>query len=324
MGKKLLVLWGTALLAHAGIGDVKERKAQAHAAYLAGRYSESESRYRAVLADCGREASLSCAVVRENLGVALRAQGRVAEARPYMEEAAAQIAELAGVDSPEAVTARTNLAGLYWSTGELAKAAELSSTLIQSAGEVTAVTLYGNLSAAAIGMGRMEEAAGYARKGVELAKRVLPGNDPRHAAVLNNLAQACRFTGRFQEAEALYREALRMWEASLGDSHPDLARGLMNLAAFYHERGREAGAEQLYLRSAAILEKAEPTLALVARNELADVLRAELRYTEARKLAHTTLAKIEATMPVTDARVVRAQQNWQRLIAETNRIAMQK
>jgi tetratricopeptide (TPR) repeat protein len=321
MGKMLLTLLGTALLAHAGIGDTKERKAQAHAAYVAGRYAEAEAGYRSVLAECGKEISLSCAAVRENLGVALRAQGRVAEARPLMEEAAARIAELAGPGSPEAVTARTNLAAIYWSTGELAKATELSRALIETAGEITAVTLYGNLSAAAIGMGRMEEAADYARKGVELARRVMPANDPRHAAVLNNLAQACRFTGRYQEAEALYRDAIRMWEASLGDTHPDLARGLMNLAVFYHERGREAGAEQLYLRAAKLLEKAEPGLALVARNELADVLRAELRYTEAKKLAHTTLARIEATMPAGDARVVRAQQNWQRLMSETNRVA---
>jgi tetratricopeptide (TPR) repeat protein len=316
MGKTLVTLLGTALLMHAGMADGQERKERAHAAYVAGRYAEAEAGYRGLHADCRGQQSLSCAVVLENLGVVLRAQGRIAEARPLMEEASVRIAEFAGPDSPEAIAASTNLAGLYWSTGEFAKAAQLSRTLIQVAGEATAVTLYGNLSAAAIGMGQMEEAVEYARQGVDLARGALPAQDPRRAAVLNNLAQACRFTGRFQEAETNYREALAIWETALGPSHPDLARGLMNLAAFYHEREREAGAEQLYLRAAAILETSDPALALVARNELADVLRAELRYTEARKLARATLARMEATLPAGDSRLLRASSNWQRLLAE--------
>lgn len=321
MGKTLATILGTVLMAYGGSGDIKERKVRAHAAYVGGRYAEAEAGYRSLHADCGRQESLSCAVVSENLGVVLRAQGRVAEARPLMEEASTRIAELAGADSSEAVAAWTNLAGLYWSTGELAKAAELSRHLIVVAGEATAVTLYGNLSAAAIGMGQMEEAVEYAQQGVDLARRALPTQDSRRAAVLNNLAQACRFTGRFQEAEANYREAVAIWESTLGPAHPDLARGLMNLAAFYHDRGREAGAEQLYLRAAAVLEKADPVLALVARNELADVLRAELRYTEAKKLARTTLSRLEATLPAGDTRLTRASSNFQRLVAETSRVA---
>jgi hypothetical protein len=95
----------------------------------------------------------------------------------------------------------------------------------------------------------------------------------------------------------------------------------MNLAAFYHERGREAGSEQLYLRAAAILEKADPLLGLVARNELADVLRAELRYTEATRLAKSTLARLQTTLPSGDSRLIRAQQNWSRLTAETHALA---
>jgi tetratricopeptide (TPR) repeat protein len=321
MGKTLLTMFVTVLLADAGSGDLEQRKVRAHAAFVAGRYAEAEAGYRALLGHCGPEMSLSCAAVTENLGVVLRARGRIAEARPLMEAGSARIAELAGADSPEAAAARTNLAALYWSTGEHAEASQISRTLLESAAGPTAVTLYGNLSAAAIGMGQMDQAAEYARQGLDLARRVLPANDPRRAAVLNNLAQAYRFTGRFQEAEPLYREALAIWERALGDAHPDLGRGMMNLAAFYHERGREAGAEQLYLRAVAILEKADAALALVARNELADVLRAQLRYTEAKKLAHTTLTRMESDLPAGDVRLVRARSNWARLVAETSRVA---
>jgi tetratricopeptide (TPR) repeat protein len=318
MGKTLVALIGVALLAHAELGVAIEWKERAHAAYVAGHFVEAEAGYRSALEAFGAQRCLARAVAAENLGVALRAQGKTAEARPVMEEATLEIADLAGAESPEALQARTNLAALYWSQGDAARASKLSRTLVDLVDDRVAVTLYGNLAAASIGLGELEQAEIDARHGLELARRVFPAGDVRQAPLLNNLAQVCRFTGRYLEAETLYREAIRIWEEAVGQDHPDLARGLMNLAAFYHERGREAGAEQLYLRAAAILEKADPGLALVARNELADVLRGELRYTEAKKLARTTLAQMEAMLPGGDARLVRALQNWARLEAEVH------
>ena len=55
---------------------------------------------------------------------------------------------------------------------------------------------------------------------------------------------------------------------------------------------------------------------LVARNELADVMRAQVRYTEARKLARATLAQMEGAMQPDDPRLIRAKANWARLCAE--------
>lgn len=318
MGTTLVALIAVALLAHAELGVATEWKERAHAAYVAGHYAEAEAGYRSALKAFGAQRCLARAVATENLGVALRAQGKTAEARPLMEEATVEIADLAGPESQEALLAKTNLAALYWSQGDSARAANLSRTLVDLVEDRAAVTLYGNLAAASIGLGDLEQADADARRGLELARRVFPAGDLREAPLLNNLAQVCRFTGRFLEAETLYREAIRIWETSLGEDHPDLARGLMNLAAFYHERNREAGAEQLYLRAAAILEKADPGLALVARNELADVLRGELRYTEARKLARATLSQMEATLAPGDPRLIRALQNWARLEAQVH------
>ncbi len=343
-----MVTFAAVVLSHAGMRDTSELRTRAHEAYLAGRFAEAEMDYRGVLAACLGQRSLACAAARENLGVAIRAQGRGAEARPMLEAALAEITALAGPTSPEAIQAARNMAALYWTIGELAKAgemalragdrtmlasvyvaqrrfpeaAELLHALLPSADDATAVVLYGNLAATSLGTWQLAEAEKYARQGVELGRRALPEGDPKLAVVLNNLAQVCRFTGRYLEAERDYREALAIWEKSVGPSDPDYARGLMNLAAFYHERDREAGAEQLYSRAAAILEKADPALALVARNELADVLRGELRYTEARKLARSTLRRMEAALPADDPRLARARDNWERLTAETQRTAV--
>jgi Mrp family chromosome partitioning ATPase len=94
----------------------------------------------------------------------------------------------------------------------------------------------------------------------------------------------------------------------------------MNLAALYHERGRETGAEDLYMRAAEIFEAAQGRNmpeALVVRNELADVLRAERRYTEAARLARTTLSAMQSLLPEDDPRLQRARVNFARLQQET-------
>jgi tetratricopeptide (TPR) repeat protein len=267
-----------------------------------------------------------------------------------MEEALREISALAGSESPEAVQATSNLSALYWSVGELAKAetlalradnrkilalvyvaqrrfaeaSKLLTTLMETADDASAVNFYGNLASVSLGVGNLEQAEAYAQRAVEIAQCVLPEGHPSRAAVLNNRAQVYRFTGRYQEAETDYRAALGIWEKTVGTLHPDYARGLVNLAAFYHERGREAGAEQLYLRAVEILEGADPNLVLVARNELADVMRAQLRYTEARKLSRETLAQMEGVMRVDDPRLIRAKANSARLMAEMQHVVVAK
>ena len=178
---------------------------------MAGHYTEAEALYRSALAAFGDVRSLARAVAMENLGVSLREQGRVAEARPLMEEATQEIAALAGEDSPEAGAARSNLAALYWSAGEMARASKLSRALLESVNETIAVTLYGNLAAASISMGNMEQAETDARRGLELANRVLPEIDARRAALLDEPGAGLPVLGRYLEAETLYREALRVW-----------------------------------------------------------------------------------------------------------------
>jgi tetratricopeptide (TPR) repeat protein len=345
MGKIFAIFAMAALSGQAELKDVTELTKRAHEAYVAGRYAEAEAGYRHVLAGLGKEHSIAHAAAMENLGASLRSLGRLAEARPLMEEAARELGALAGPDSPEAIQATSNLAALYWSAGDLAKAeamavragtrktqamvyiaqrryaeaTKLLLSLLESADETDAVSLYGNLAAASIGMNDFAQAEIYAQRGLALADCALPRNHPGRAAVLNNRAQVYRFTGRYLEAETDYREALAIWEETVGPSHPDYARVLVNLAGFYHDRGREAGAEQLYLRAIAILETVDPMLSLVARNELADVLRGEVRYTEARKLARSTLAQMEGAFEAGDPRLVRAKANWARLLAETKK-----
>jgi tetratricopeptide (TPR) repeat protein len=182
---------------------------------------------------------------------------------------------------------------------------------------------YTLLTTIAMGRGEYGEAEGFARRALYFARAALPAGHQSLATAWNNLAQACRFEGRYYlEAERGYREAIGIWEESLGPWHPDLAKGLINFAAFYHERGRETGAEVLYARAAEILEKTfgkDHVRALVVRNELADVLRGERRYTESDKLGRATLAALEKALRPGDPRLVQALRNRARLLRDTRR-----
>jgi hypothetical protein len=48
-------------------------------------------------------------------------------------------------------------------------------------------------------------------------------------------------------------------------------------------------------------------------------MRAQVRYTEARKLARSTLAQMEGAMQSGDPRLIRAKANWARLSAEVKK-----
>src|SRR5712692_1529231 len=117
------LLWmASAVWAQAEAKDGIELNAAGHELYLAARYHDAEATYRRALQAFGAETSLDRAVTMENLGVALRAQGRLVEAQELLEQSLFEIRQLTGADSLHTGLALANLAALYWSSGNLAKA----------------------------------------------------------------------------------------------------------------------------------------------------------------------------------------------------------
>jgi tetratricopeptide (TPR) repeat protein len=304
------------------------------------------------------EALRGRAMATANLGTVLRATGRYADAEPLLLESLKQLETAAGPDSADVAHTLTSIAALYRSQGNLARAevfalraskigapkdqadarlnlasiyieeqrydeaeALLQPELDRAQGTVAAV-LYNNLATAATARKDFARSEELARTALESARRSVPETHPLVATILNNMAQACRFQGKFLDAETNYRKAIEIWEAALGPVHPDVARGLMNLASFYHERGRDSGAESLYRRAAEIFADrlGETSIdTLIARNELAEVLRTEHRYVESEKLVHATLASLENKLKPQDPRFARALVNHARLLHDTRR-----
>ena len=182
-------------------------------------------------------------------------------------------------------------------------------------------TSYNNRAAIALGQQRLADAESLLRRAFELIETAAVGA-PVRAAMWNNLAQLRRFQKNYLDAEKYYRQAIDLWKQALGERHPNVAKSYMNLAAFYHERGRESGAEDLYRRAAEILESTysrEDPLPLVARNELAEVLRAERRFSESERLALATHSALEKAVGSGDPRFLRALENYARLLDDLKR-----
>jgi tetratricopeptide (TPR) repeat protein len=361
MKTMLMLLAGAALLPGAALDSATDLNNAGTRLYAEARYSEAEALFRRAMAawvQTGPEGQRGLARVLGNLGAALRATGRYSEAERLLLEAVGQMQAAMGPESADTGCALHNLAALYLTEGDLAKAEEgalragplvdeterpanrqlLASiyikqgrhdeaeTILKPAAEGAEgkllLTIELNRTVSAIARIHLADAAEYAQRAVDLARCSLPARHPAMGVALNNRAQVARFQGRYMEAERDYREAIQIWEDSLGPGHPDVAKGMMNLAAFYHERGRETGAEDLYERAALTLEriygKGSAEL-LVARNELADVLRAERRYTESERMGRTTLKALEKTLDARDPRVVRAVANYERLLGETRK-----
>lgn len=290
-----------------------------------GRYPEAESR----LSDSLKQVealegpdSLDYAVTATNLGAVYWSLGDLANAQNFVLRADAIFAHSPASDSR--FGNRQILGSIYIAQQRYQAAEELLQPMLEGASDTQAASIYNSLSSASIGLGAYAQAEEQARRSVELARRVLPAAHPVLGASLNNLAQALRFQGHFLEAEKFYRDALAVWEETHGPEHPDVAKGLINLGAFYHERGREAGAEDLYARGIAIMERAygkDDLRTVAARNELADVFRAQRRYTESEKLERSTLPALEQALQPQNPILVRALSNWARLLSETKRPA---
>ena len=292
---------------------------------IQGRHAEARALLTEALLDLektsGRE-SLDAGRAASALAALYQASARPAEAEILASRACRIFARDPGATESDRSDAAVVLASVYIEQNRGAAAGELLTELLGRGESTLVLRAHNDLAAIAIRRGDLDMAEALLSRALEMAPRVLPEIHPTRAAALNNVAQVRRFQQRYLEAEQLYREALAIWEKALGPRHPDTARGMLNLAALHHERGREKAAEELYRRAASIFSEAygeDHELALIARAELAEVLRAERRYSESKRLTLSALPALETRLGAGDPRVVRAAENYRRLLLESGR-----
>ncbi|GLY39611.1 hypothetical protein Amsp01_056350 [Amycolatopsis sp. NBRC 101858] len=144
----------------------------------------------------------------------------------------------------------------------------------------------GNLATTLSELGRLDEAEREHRVVFEASARVLGPEHPNTLISRNNLAHALRALGRLDEAEREHRAELEASARVLGPEHPDTLISRNNLATTLRALGRLDEAEREHRAeleaSARVLGPEHPNT-LTSRNNLALTLRALGRLDEAER-----------------------------------------
>jgi len=112
-----------------------------------------------------------------------------------------------------------------------------------------------NLAALYKSMGDYAKAEPLYKQTLRILNKTVGEEHPRYAMSLNNLALLYSSMGDYAKAEPLYKQALEIEKKALGEEHPDYATSLHNLAALYESMGEYAKAEPLLRRVLGIAEQ---------------------------------------------------------------------
>ena len=156
-----------------------------------------------------------------DLGVVLREEGELAEARALLNEAVAESRRFDGGEGRESALATLELGFLDFRE-----------------------QAYDDASA------RLEPA-------LSRLTSLVGAHHPDRATALYALGWTRARQGRPQEAEQMLREAHAIWLASLGETHPETIASYQQIGSLRYEQGDLRGAEQIFRRALA-LERAQP------------------------------------------------------------------
>ncbi|HEV3201832.1 MAG TPA: tetratricopeptide repeat protein [Bryobacteraceae bacterium] len=225
--------------------DLSERARQL---YDEARYSEAEPLYRQAIeawSGLGPEAAQDRAIDRRNLGAVLRTTGRYHEAEPLLTDSLREL-EAAGADVMEVERALFNLASLYRSEGDLAKAESFglrAAGLIEKRSDIPVPERQGPrliLASIYLEQHRYAEAE-------RILNAALEGADGAIAvAAYNGLTIAAIARSEYPQAEALARKALYFAGMALPAGHPGVAAAWNNLAQACRFQGKYLEAEKAY------------------------------------------------------------------------------
>jgi tetratricopeptide (TPR) repeat protein len=242
---------------------------------------------------------------RNNLALAYRAAGRVAEAIPLFVQTLADRRRALGTDHPDTLISRNNLALAYEAAGRVAEAIPLfAQTLggrrrVLGADHPDTLASRNNLAVAYRAAGRVAEAIPLFEQTLADFARVLGADDHATLSSRNNLAHAYLDAGRVAEAISLFEQTLGDRERVLGADHPDTLDSRNNLALAYQAAGRVAEAISLFeqtLPDYARVLGADHPRTLTSRNNLAHGYLSAGRVAEAIPLFERTLADFERVL----------------------------
>ena len=219
-----------------------------------------------------------------NLGLVLRRQGKLDDARTAYERAL-RIREAAlGPGHPEVARSLAALSALASNAGDFARARELGERAVGIAeraeprDRVVEAVAANNL---ALALFQLSDYAGSRRRleqALQSYETALGGDHPEVGKTLSNLANVVTESGDLAEGRRLLERALAIQEKRQGADHPDVALNLNNQAEIFFLVGDFDTSAALFERSLRLLERAygpEHTRVAMALGNLAQVRAAQ-------------------------------------------------
>ena len=243
--------------------------------------------------DAGLAISLS------NLGLVLRRQGKLDDARVAYERALRIREKTLGSGHPEVARALAALSALASNAGNFPQARELGERAVAIAERaeprdrvVEAVTA-NNLALALFQLGDFAGARQRLEQALQAYESALGADHPEVGKTLSNLANIVSESGDLAEARRMYERAIAIQEKRQGKEHPDVALNLNNLAEIFFLVGDFETSAGLFERVVTVLERAfgpQHTRVALALGNLAQVRAAQGRLQDSRGLYVRALA----------------------------------
>jgi tetratricopeptide (TPR) repeat protein len=231
-----------------------------------------------------------------------------------------------GLEHPDTLTSRSNLAAALRDTGRVSEAIALDEVTLKlratklGPDHIDTLKSGNNLALKYVDAGRLKEAIALYESTLKGYLAKLGPDDPLTFMCRHNLANAYLAAGRLADGIALHEENLKANERALGPDHPDTLDARDSLAIAYDRAGRRADAIALHELTLPRREKAlgpDHPLTLSSRNNLAIAYVGAGRLKEAIPLLEVTLALREKRLGPTHPLTLSSRNN----LAETYRMA---
>ncbi|MDB6017457.1 MAG: serine/threonine protein kinase with repeat [Pedosphaera sp.] len=267
-----------------------------------GNYDRAEEMHRAALAidrkQFGPESSAAAASLN-NLGLALMAKNKLAEAEAAHGEALAIRRRLFGNDHADTATSLNELSSVYRQAGKLTEAESMARAALGIRQKLfgnehlEVADSLRNLSIILGDEGNWAQSEAMAREVLAIRRQRLGPEHPWIAAALDDVAWAAGARGKLDEAEMLERESLAMRQKLLGAEHPDVAKSLFLVGDRMRQRGNLNEAYSVLSAALSIQRKLlgeDNPASLDTLGSLGSTLEAEGELAEAEQVRREALA----------------------------------
>jgi serine/threonine protein kinase/tetratricopeptide (TPR) repeat protein len=204
-----------------------------------------------------------------------------------------------GLDHPDTLTSRSNLAAALRDAGRVSEAIALDEATLKvrttklGPDHVETLMSCNNLAIKYVDVGRLKEAIALYEPTLKLYEAKLGRDHPLTVMCRHNLANAYNDTGRLADGIALHETNVKLNESARGPDHPDTLDSRDSLAIAYDRAGRRADAIALHELTLPLREKKlglDHPLTLSSRNNLAIAYVGAGRLKQAIPLLEVTLA----------------------------------